>query len=117
MIVYFNVKDILYGLFDALTTRVTKFNNFTSIGYNDMVVLLVKIRFFVMCLVLPKLMTAYQTTFQKQFYRIVKGCPANTVVFVFHFYVQRFNIEMLFALVYFLKNGIAFRCFSMTFFF
>src|SRR5690606_748462 len=68
-----------------------------------------------MCLILTKLMTAYQTTFQQQFYRVVKRSTAYTIILVFHFNIQRFNIKMLLTIINFLKDGITFGCFSMSF--
>ena len=69
-----------------------------------------------MRLVLPKLMLPYQTAFQKKLYGIVQRCAAHTVIFVFHVYVQRLNIKMVVVVINFLKNRIAFRGFSVSFF-
>ena len=64
MVVDFDTKYFFYGLFDGLNSWVTELNHFAGIGHDDMIMLLVEIRFFVMCLVLPKLVFSYQATIQ-----------------------------------------------------
>src|SRR5690606_32318950 len=111
MVGYFYIKNLFNGFFYAVYPGVTKFNNFT-ISEDYVVVVLVKIRFFVVRLVLPKLMFANQTTFQKQFYCIIKCRAAHAIIFVLHIYVQRLNVKMIVVVINFLKNGVAFRRFT-----
>ena len=59
MIVYFNIENLLYGFFYRLYPGITKFNNFPRIGQDYVIMLPVKIRFFILCLILAKLVLAH----------------------------------------------------------
>ena len=63
MVVYFNIEDFFDCFFYVLNSRITKFFYFTRICKDDVVVLTVKIGFFVLCLVFAKLMFSDQSTF------------------------------------------------------
>ncbi len=117
MIMNFNTKNLLNGFFDTLYPWVAKLNYFAGIGHNNVVMLLIKIRFFVMALVLAKLVPAYKAALQQQLNCVIQRCTANTVVFILHFNVERLYIKMLQAVVYFLKYRITFRCFPVAFVF
>jgi hypothetical protein len=43
MIVNFNIKNFFNGFFYGLNSRITKFNNFTTVRENNVVMLFVKI--------------------------------------------------------------------------
>jgi len=102
VVVNFYTKNFFYGLLNALYPWVAKLDNLAGIGHDNVVVLLIKVRFFIMALVLAKLVTPYEAAFQQQFYRVVQRGAAYTVVFVFHFNVERLNIKMFQVVVYFL---------------
>ena len=53
------IKDVFDGFFDGLYPWIAKLNNF-SVTQDQMVVLLVEIRLFVMRLILAKLVLAHQ---------------------------------------------------------
>lgn len=114
MIVYFNAKNFLNRLFDGLYPWVAKLYYLTAIRHDDVVVLLVKIRLFIVALVLSELVAAYQAAFQQQLYGIVKRGTAHAVVLVFHFDVERLYVKMFLAIVNFLKYSIALRCFPVA---
>lgn len=114
MIVYFDIENFFYRLFDRLDTRIAELHDLTGVRKYDMIVLPVKIRFFVVCLVLAKLVLSCQPAFQKQLYGIVQGSPADPVVLVLHFNIQRLYIKMILAVIYFLENSVTFRGFPVT---
>jgi len=58
-------KDLFQSLLDAVQTRIAKFNYFAAVGHDDVVVLLVEIRLFIMRLILAKLMSAHQAAFEQ----------------------------------------------------
>lgn len=58
-----DIKNLFYGLLDRLDSRVAEFNNLTRISQDDVIVIPVKVRFFVLGLVLAKLMLSNQGTF------------------------------------------------------
>src|SRR5690606_8607945 len=103
--------------FNGLYPRVAKFNYLASISKNKVVVLFVKIRFFIMSLILPELMTSHQTTFEQKLNCVVQCSPAHTIVLILHFDIQRFDIKMLVVFINFLQNSVSLGCFSMPFFF
>lgn len=101
MIVYIDIKNFFYGFFYLLDSGITKFFDLTRIGVDKMVVLVVKIRFFVLRLIFSKLVFSNQSTLQQKFDRIVESCPADSVIFIFHFDVKRLYIKVLFTVVNF----------------
>lgn len=64
MLFNFNIKNLFDSLLNALDPGIAKFNNFSGVGKYDMIVLAVKIRFFVLGLVLPELMLSHKPAFQ-----------------------------------------------------
>lgn len=109
-----DIKNFFNCLFDDLDPWVAKFNDFAGIGHYNMVVLLIEVRFFIVRLVLSKLMLSDKRAIKQKFNRIVKCSSANAVVLVLHLDIEVFNIKMLFAVINLLKNGVALRGFSMA---
>jgi len=109
-----DIEYILHCLFYSLNSGIAKFDYLSGIGHYDMIVLLVEIGFFIMRLILSKLMLANQTGFQQKFDCIVQRSPTHAIVFVFHFDIQVLYIKMLFAVINFLKYSVAFRRFSVS---
>jgi hypothetical protein len=60
-----DIKNLFYGFFDSLYPWIAEFDNFPGVGKDNMIVVTVKIRFFVLRLVLPKLVLSYQSAFQQ----------------------------------------------------
>lgn len=83
-----NIKYFFYRLFYALYPWIAKFDHFSCVCKDNMIVLPVKIGFFILGLILAKLMFSYQSTIQKQFYSVVERCPAHAVFLIFHFNVE-----------------------------
>ena len=64
MIVYLYIKNFFYGFFYLLDSWVTKLFDLSCIGIDKMIVLVIEIGFFVLCLILSKLMLPNQTAIQ-----------------------------------------------------
>lgn len=64
MIVNFDIENLFYGFLYCLYPGIAKLHYFTCICENNVVVLFVEIGFFVVGLVLAKLVFSYQVTFQ-----------------------------------------------------
>lgn len=62
MLFNLDIKNFLDGLFDTLDPGITKLDNLAGIGKYDVIVLPVKIRLFILSLILSKLMFSYQST-------------------------------------------------------
>ena len=114
MVVDLDIEDVLDGLLDHLDARVAELDDFARVGHDDVIVLLVEIRFLVMRLVLPELVLADKRAIQQQLDRVVKRGAAYTIVFVLHLEVQVLDVEMLFALVNFLQDGISLGRFAVA---
>lgn len=67
----FYVKHLFNSLFNGLDPGIAEFNDFSRICKNDMIMIAVKIRFLVLCLVISKLVFSNQSAFQKKFNGIV----------------------------------------------
>ncbi len=104
MVADLDVEHLLDGLFDRLDTGIAKFHYFSGIGENHMVVLSVEIGFLILRLIFAELMLSYQFTFQQQFNGIVQRGPTHPVVFILHVDIERFDVEMLFAVIDFLQE-------------
>jgi hypothetical protein len=111
------IQQFAYHVFYLLNPRVTKLNNFAAVGADDMVVLLVSVRFFELGKIFPELVLFYEITIHQQFKGVVHRGPADAVTAVLHVNVQRFCIEMVVALVYLFQDGKAFRGFAQARFF
>ena len=59
-----NIKNFFDGLFDTLDAGIAKLDHLPGIGKYDMIMLTVKIRFLVLCLVLPELVFSNQPALQ-----------------------------------------------------
>src|SRR5690606_4274526 len=70
-----------------------------------MVVVPVKVRFFVLRLVLSELVFPYQPAFQQKFYSVVQGGPAHPVRLVLRLDVKGFYIKVIFIVIDLLKYG------------
>lgn len=66
-----DIKNFFYGFFYRLDPRIAELNDLTGIGKNDVVMLPVEVRFFIMSLVLAELVLSNQSTLQKQVDSIV----------------------------------------------
>lgn len=88
MVVDFNIENFLDCFFNILDSRVTKLFYFSRVCEDNMIVLAVKIRFFILRLIFTKLVFSYQPRFQKKFYSIVESSSTDPIVFIFHGDVQ-----------------------------
>lgn len=114
MVLDFDAKDFFDRRFDILNPRITKFNHFTSIRKDDVIVLFGTVGFFELRNVFTELVFPNQITGQEQFDCIVQRCSRNTVILILHFDVQRLDIEMTFVIVYFRQNRKTFGCFAVA---
>ncbi len=64
MVLNFDTKNFFNGRFNALDTWITKFDYFSCVGANEVVVLLGTMRFFELSNVLSKLMLPNKVTRQ-----------------------------------------------------
>jgi len=81
-----------------------------------MVVLAIKIRLLILCLIFAKLVFPNQLAFQQKLNGVVERGPAYPVLFVFHIDIEGFYIKMVVTIIDFLEYGIPFRCFPMSIF-
>ena len=96
---------------------VAKLQHLACIGQDDVIVLLVLMRFFELGKVLSKLVFSNQIARKQYFDGVVQGSSRDTVVFILHHHIQRFDVEMSVERVDFLEYGEAFGCFPMAMFF
>lgn len=95
-----------------LDARVAELHNLAAIGADDVVVLFISVRFFVLGEIFSELVFFHQIAGYQQFQRIVHGSPADAVVAIFHVDIQRFRVEMVAALINFFQDREAFRRFA-----
>ena len=86
-----------------------------AFGTDDVVMLPVTVRLFVLRQVTAKLMFAHQVILYQQVQGIVHGGPADAVVLVLHADVERLYIKMPRSGIYLLQNSIALRRFAQAF--
>ena len=88
------LQDVACHFLYLLDARITEFEHFFAILANKVIVLLVFERFFELRQVLAELVLSNKITGQQKLYRVVKRCPAYTVLLVLHVNVKRLDIEM-----------------------
>ena len=116
MVVDLNPENILDRLLDRLDAWVAELDDFARIGHDDVVVLLVEIRFLIMRLVLAELVFADERAVEQEFDRVVQRRTAHAVVLVFHLDVEVLDIKMFLAVVNFLQDRKALGRFTVSVF-
>jgi len=80
---YFEVKNVGNCLLNRLNPGITKLENLTTFGADQVVMLPVAVGLFEFCLGVPKLVSTYQVTGNKKVQCIIYRGPAYTDVTVF----------------------------------
>ncbi len=75
MVVNCHTKQLFNGCFDCLNARVTKFDDFTSVGADHVVMLLGTVGFFELGYIFSELMLSHKITCKKEFDCIVQCGP------------------------------------------
>jgi len=114
---HIKMKDFLNCILNILNSRVAKFHNTVAFSTNQVIVLFIAIRLLVLREILAKLMFADKVAFYKQVQGIVYGSTANAVILILHADIQRFNIEMAIAGIYFFQYRVPFGGFAQFFIF
>ncbi len=84
MVFDFEFQKITHHTLDLMDTRIAEFNHFTAIDADNMVMLLIAIRFLKLGHVFTKLVFGHQIARNQQFQCIVNRSPAYAVFFIFH---------------------------------
>ena len=66
-----NAKQLFNGCFDCLNARVAKFDHFTSVGTDHVVMLFGTVRFFELSDIFSELMLSHKITRKKEFDGII----------------------------------------------
>lgn len=111
------IEQFTDHVLDLLYAGIAKLDYFTAIGADDVIVLFVAVRFFVLGQVFAELMFFHQIAVDQQFERVVHCGPTNPIAAVLHVDIQRFGIEMVVAFIYFFENSKSFRRFAQAAFF
>ncbi len=111
------IEQFPYHVLDLLHTRVAKLDHFAAVGADNVVVLLVAVRLFILRQVFPELVFFHQVAGHQQFQRIVHRGTAYAVVAVFHMDVQSLGIEVVGAFVNLFQDSEALGGFTKTVFF
>jgi hypothetical protein len=78
------MKNFFCGLLNILNPGIAKFDNLVTIGADQVIVLLVTIRFLVLGQVLAKLVLTHQVALHQQVEGVVNRCPAYAVILILH---------------------------------
>lgn len=111
---YGNTKNLFNRFFDVLDAGITEFEHFSGVGADHVIVLFFGIRFFKLRLVFTELVFFNQITGKQEFDGVVQGGATHTVLLVFHFYIERFNVKMPIVFVDFIEYGKSLRSFPVT---
>lgn len=117
MVYNVDIKNIFECRFNILNPGIAKFDHFSGIGKYNVIVLFEFVRLFELGDIAAKLVLSDQVTSKQQIHRVVKRGPADAVILIFHFDVERFNIKMPIKIVNLTEYGKAFRSFPMAVFF
>lgn len=109
MVQHIEMQDLLDRILDILYTGITELHHLVTLCTDQVIMLFVTIRLFVLREVFAKLVFTNQVTFDEKVKRVINRCPAYPVVLVFHADVERFHIKMTVAGVDLLQDRVAFR--------
>ncbi len=82
------IQQIPYHGLDLVNPRITEFNNLMTFRTNQVIMLFIPVRLFVLSKIATELMLAYKVTLHQQVKRIVYRGPAYPVILIFHADVQ-----------------------------
>jgi hypothetical protein len=114
MVHHFKIKQISYPGLNMMQSWITKFNYFTAISADQMIMLTMTYGFFVLGKARTELVLSYQIAFKQKVQRIVNSSPAHPILSVFHIDVKFFYIKMLMSVINFIEYSESFRCFSVA---
>jgi hypothetical protein len=103
------MQDFLHCILYVLNSWIAKFNHFVAFRTDEVIMLLISIRFFVLRQIFAELMFAHQIARYEQIQGIVHGSPADPVVFILHIDVERFHIKMPVPGINLLQYGVPLR--------
>lgn len=98
-------QHVAHHVLDILDARVAEFHHLMAVGTDEVVVLPVAVRFFVLGQVTAKLVLGNQIAVNQYIQGIVNRSTANPVFFIFHRDIQLVHIEVVLAIVNLFKNG------------
>ncbi len=100
-----HIHDFLHGVLNFLQARIAELIHQAAFGADYMIVLFVLVGFLELRYIFSKLMLNNQFAVLKQLYGVVKGGPANAVLVIFHFDIERLHIKMAFGEIDLTQNG------------
>lgn len=115
MVEQFKIEQLCNTGLDMVQARIAKLHHLAAVGADQVVVLFVAKRFFVLGQVAVELVFAHQVAFQQQVEGIVYGGPAYTVFAVFHADVEFFHIKMFLARINLIEDRKPFGGFPVAF--
>src|SRR5690606_41601177 len=101
MAVNIDSEIIFNRFFNRLNSRFTKFDYFSRIGNDNVIVLFVEVRFFVMSLVLRELVFSNQSAFHMYFNGVIQSSLVLKFVLDFIFTLQFLYIIMHISFIVF----------------
>ena len=102
----FEIEEVPHSGFNLLDAGITKFDHFSALDTDEMIMLFKPIGFFILGQVFPKLMFSDQFTMEQEFKSIVDRSPAHTVIGILHVEIKRFRIEVISTAINFFQDGI-----------
>ena len=114
MVLDIYTEKFFNGGFDLLYSWVAKFDDFTGVSDNEVVVLFGCVRSFKLCQVFAELVLSDQIASQEEFDGVVKCGTRDEVIVVLHFDVERLDIKVTVVSVDFCEYGKAFRGFAVA---
>ena len=111
------IQDFARRFLNLLDARIAEFEYALTVHTDQVIVLFVSVGAFKLGLVFAELVFGNKAAVEQQLNGIVKRGAAYPVLFVFHVYVQRLNVEVPAMRVNFIKNGETLRRLPVSLFF
>ena len=105
----FKIEQIAHRCFYLLNPGIAKFHHFSTIHTDEVIVLFVPVRFFILGEVFSKLMFGDKITTDEKFQRIVNSSAAYSVIGIFHMDIQSLCVEVISPVLNFFENCITLR--------
>ena len=106
---HFYAEQLFQCGLDLLDAWVAKFEDFTGVGQDDVIVLHDSVALFVLRYFLTELVLTNQVAIDEEFYGVVKGGAAHAGFVRLHLPVQLIDVKMPIEIIDFLQNGKTFR--------
>ena len=80
MMYHIKLQQLFHGILNVLNSRIAELNHFVTIGANQMIMLTIAERFFILRQILPELMFCNKIALHQQIQRVINSSAAHLII-------------------------------------